>query len=504
MLAFTLRLYNISGNNVFFYFDQARDAVVSTSIISNLDFKIMGPSVSGTNDSVYHGVLYYYVIAPIYFLTGNPTIVAGYLGLLSLFGIVITYKIGATVFKSKKIGLLAAFFQSISVINIHQNTWLSNPTLSSIFVPLTYYFIWKIFLSNKTQDWLTYAGFGLSLALAVQSALQNITILGSFLLIFIYSLFVQKMKPNIKYLFFSGATFMFGISSMILTELLMIKRGILSFQSLNLNQHEISLLQSIPKIISKYFQVISNILAPNNYSYVIVILLICFILLFVKLKQNQLIWTLSFIFASVWLLLWHYRDPPHTFIGVEVVVFILLASAVVKLCSYKSNYSKILVFILVLIFVLNNFFSLISWRAKQFHYLGIQNGGYLNNQLALIDKTYNIAGGKEFSISSLTSPYAINTTWDYLYRWYGQSKYGYTPFYVGIDQKYFITTNVLEEKSQPENIHFLIFEPDTTLSDEIVGDFVMKQKQYFDIISKSQTFYFGSISLEFIKDQETK
>lgn len=83
LLAFILRIYSISDNRVFFYFDQARDAVISTSIIDNKDFKLMGPSVSGTNDSLYHGVLYYYLIAPVYALShGSPFFVSVYLSAL--------------------------------------------------------------------------------------------------------------------------------------------------------------------------------------------------------------------------------------------------------------------------------------------------------------------------------------------------------------------------------------------------------------------------------------
>jgi len=153
LLAFILRIFSISDNHVFFFFDQARDAVISTSIINDKDLKIMGPSVSGTNDSLYHGVFYYYLIAPIYVISkGNPFIVSVYLSAISLIGIFVTYKLGKMVFKSESIGLLAAFFQSISVISINQATWLSNPNLSAIFIPTAYYFVWKIFLSEKNKN----------------------------------------------------------------------------------------------------------------------------------------------------------------------------------------------------------------------------------------------------------------------------------------------------------------------------------------------------------------
>ena len=48
LLAVLIRFFFIKDQNVFFYFDQARDAAISQSIILEKDIKIQGPSVSGT------------------------------------------------------------------------------------------------------------------------------------------------------------------------------------------------------------------------------------------------------------------------------------------------------------------------------------------------------------------------------------------------------------------------------------------------------------------------
>ncbi len=497
LLALVLRLYSISNNHIFFFFDQARDAVISTRIITQKDFKIQGPSVSGTNDSVYHGVLYYYVIAPVYALSqGSPFAVSAYLSVLSLIGIFVTYQLGTEVFKSKTTGLIAALLQSVSVISIHQSTWLSNPTLSALFVPLTYYFIWKLFLSEKKQGFLIYALFGLSIALAMQSALQNITIFGSVLLVFLFSLFTKSFKFELKKILVSVVTFFVGISTMLLTEFLMYKRGILSFESLNLSQHETSIFSVLPQIASKYFSVISDLVAPQKFFIFPAILVLLLLIYISRLNKKQVVWAISFLTAPIWLLIWHYRDPNHTFIGVEVIVFLLLAVGLTKILKQKNLLSKLIVGLVILVFVFSNFKTLNSWRVKQHHYFGIQNGAFLNNQLSVVNKTYELANGNEFSISTLTSPYLINTTWDYLYQWYGQSRYGYTPFYVGIDQKYFITDSVLAQKYQPEKMHFIIFEPDTTLSEEIQRDFIDAQYETFGPYSSQKKYEFGSLKLE--------
>lgn len=494
-LAFILRWISVSGNSVFFYFDQARDATTATEIVKSGDLKIMGPSVSGTNDSVYHGVLYYYLIAPVYALFGSPYIVSIFLGFVSLAGIYITYLLGKEVFKSQKTGLIAALMQAVSVLSIQQSTWLSNPTLSIIFIPLTYLFIWKIFLSGKKQKVSVYLMFGFSLAMAMQSALQNITLIGSVLTVFGLSLYFKKYRLDIKKLFVSVGVFLVGISSMILTEVLMFKRDILSVENLNLGHHSVTLFESLPMILSKYVSTISLIIMPYIYYAPPFLLLAIYIIYFSKLSKRQILWSLISLFAPVWLLLWHYRDPNHTFIGIEVVIFLVLAQGIKRLLMHKKASVNLLAVFFILGFMFFNLKSMFIWKENGIQYFGIQKGALMNEQLRLIDKTYQIADGKEFSFSSLTAPYQINTTWNYLYQWYGMKKYGYVPSYMGIDQIYFVGDQALPEMNEPANLHFVIAEPDTTLSDEIIEKFSDEQKSFFDEDTPIEHFTFGTLRL---------
>ena len=76
LLTFLVRLFLIENNSFIFRWDQARDATLSRKIIEEHDLKIQGPSASGTQDQIYHGVLYYYLIAPLYtFSGGDPRLV---------------------------------------------------------------------------------------------------------------------------------------------------------------------------------------------------------------------------------------------------------------------------------------------------------------------------------------------------------------------------------------------------------------------------------------------
>lgn len=96
-----LRLWLISDNNVLFWYDQARDAIVARQIISDRDLKTQGPSASGTDDTINHGVLNYYVIAPLYEIAdGNPQFVSGALGIISMLALIPLGELAWQIFRS--------------------------------------------------------------------------------------------------------------------------------------------------------------------------------------------------------------------------------------------------------------------------------------------------------------------------------------------------------------------------------------------------------------------
>src|SRR3990167_8497982 len=75
ILAYFLRVVFLSKNSLTFGYDQARDAVISQQILKG-DIKIQGPPAS--TPGLYHGALYYYVLAPGYLLGHASPIVAAY------------------------------------------------------------------------------------------------------------------------------------------------------------------------------------------------------------------------------------------------------------------------------------------------------------------------------------------------------------------------------------------------------------------------------------------
>ncbi len=112
----------------------------------------------------------------------------------------------------------------------------------------------------------------------------------------------------------------------------------------------------------------------------------------------------------------------------------------------------------------------------------------LSKQLSAIDHTYEQANGEPFSINSLTSPLWINTVWTYLYRWYGEPKYGYLPSWHGHNQVGQLDS--LPEDTGKEEKYFLILEPmggipeqylELTIGEEEVVSKLLREKSFGEL-----------------------
>src|SRR3990172_11000870 len=148
-LSFLLRVWYLGNGGVSFGYDQARDAFISQQIAGG-DLKLLGPSVSGV-PGLYHGVLYYYIIAPFYLIgQGNPLFAAYGLSLISSLGVFIIFYFTYLITRKIAPSLLTALIYAVSYEVIQYSTWLSNPSIALIFVPLFYVGLYKWLKDNSS------------------------------------------------------------------------------------------------------------------------------------------------------------------------------------------------------------------------------------------------------------------------------------------------------------------------------------------------------------------
>jgi len=483
----------VRDNHFLFYYDQARDAYFSRNIIENRDLKIQGPSASGTNDTVYHGVLYYYIIGPVYTLSkGNPAVVVFFLCLINSLTLIPIYLLAKNLFKNKTAGYLACFLYAFSADAAEIGSWLSNPALATLTIAWFYYFLWKIFFVGEKRylGWL-----GLMLGLTNQSVIWSV-----YLIITVLICYGLRAKKEKRWLLFNLKQFVSGlviyfltISSMLVTQFKLYNSGIFNLQILTESTKGlVNESAQVVMTLKQYVEKISYALMPFWST----VSKICFMLALIwfinsKFRKN------SKIFLMIWLLsplCLFFKNSYYVLIGILPGLYMIMAICLWQLRKYKLG--RPFVIILLSLFVFSNMMAVDRVRKQEFnHVSNIQTGAYLHQQLALIDKTYELAEDKQFSISSLTNPYKYNTTWAYLYNWYGKEKYGYIPYWFGSSQKGMPADNLLEKIESPKDFHFSIYEPDPGGIYIFIPEFDKEQTSWAGpVLNKYQ---FGSLKLEY-------
>jgi len=204
-----------------------------------------------------------------------------------------------------------------------------------------------------------------------------------------------------------------------------------------------------------------------------ILLIIGLALLFSNKKNGLLyLWFLS----PLLLVALTAKSSYHISVGVSAGFYILLASMLAKI-SHKT-WGRVATIMFLAIYLYSNLTYLLVIKNQRGDKLSVQSGGMLGDQLDLIEKTYTDNPDRSFSIATLTGPHGMNTTWSYLYQWYGVEKYGYVPTWFGADQKGIPAGEYLTNVSHPEKTHYVIYEPNPGSSPDTREEFRELQTIY--------------------------
>jgi len=498
-----MRWYFISQNSVFFFFDQSRDAYVSRQIFEQGDIKIQGPSASGTQDTVYHGVLYYYVIGALYKIgQGNPAFVAHALSFFFSLSVVPLYFLSRDIFSSKRAAFLAVLLFCFSFESVLTNTWLSNPALAFPAIIVFFYCVYQVFFLSKTK-WIPV--LAIALGASHQSLVSTLFLWGVIVTSVFYAQNYSRTQKKgvqiftVKHVVIFLLLYTAVISTMIVSQLLLMKNGIFTLEKLSAatSQHESSSLESSFEIMKAFIQKAGTSLYPTLP--VLSFLCIGVIMLRFKMYSHSTKWFfLQWILSPLFLLIFHSRNSQHILVGLEIPLYLLFGHFLALLLRKKNGFIVCALFLFL--FVFSNFSQLQKIRSTKRSDLWIERGALLSDQLKLIDRTYELAEGQPFSISSVTNPYLYNTTWAYLYDWYGKKKYGYVPVWYGNEQAGIFGEELLVRVEAPLSSHFNIKEPDP-------GVFDWMRKEIDDKIKPlkgepKQKHDFGTIEMTYFGERE--
>jgi hypothetical protein len=190
-LSFFLRWFRLD-HNLFFGFEQGRDAQIIQDIYTLHQFKLVGPKTD--LPGVFHGAYYYYLLIVPYALThGNPLAASFFLIFLSSFISVGVYFFAKSVFHSAHWAGFAAIFATVSYEYIIYARWLSNVTPAIPLILMTYYFLWMYREKKKSFFFLLAA---VTAACAAQFEVVLVLLFGCVFLTMIIGKIIPR--PNWK------------------------------------------------------------------------------------------------------------------------------------------------------------------------------------------------------------------------------------------------------------------------------------------------------------------
>ncbi|TSC88454.1 MAG: Uncharacterized protein G01um101416_122 [Microgenomates group bacterium Gr01-1014_16] len=478
ILGFFIRIRYLPQGNLMFSYDQARDAYTIQELLHG-DIKIQGPPTS-TRD-FFHGVLYYYVSAPGYWLgRGSPIIAAVWLSFINSFAIFLAYFIGLRLFKSKPLATLTSLLTAVSYEQTQYAIYLSNPALAVLFVPVLYFGLWQ--WQNRKPHGVLLAGIGLGLSFQ-----SNFIFIYHSLVIFVLIL-LKKLNLSGKIFFLLLFTVTVTTSSMLVSE---IKFGFpsrngpanLIFNHSTYSRLNVNYLTIFDSALFQFKRLISLNSFPTHPT----IAMIGFIAAYIFTKPRADWWAIfsfGLISFAPALIVGGISTPYiHAGLGLLVIIFVVYFISRVKSQSLKA--------ILIFLIVLSNLTYIKKQNSQGLTEFAIQKTMTLRHELDAIDFMYTEAKGEPFTFNSVTSPLYINTTWSYLFNWYGKSKYGYLPYWHGenqIDQP----GNNLSLSLSTRQV-FVIIEPPQGIPTDII-DKVLDKEKYFSTFNHQKQF--GEITVQ--------
>ena len=428
IFAFLIRFLSIWPANTIIGFDQARDLFDSTKILQG-DLRIIGPT-AGNNPNLHHGVLWlYFMTIPLIF-SRNPIYVVLWNSLFNAFSVVIIYLLASDLFKSKKVGVIAGIFTTVSYYFVSYSAWLSNPTITLLTVPLFFFGIWKYYLKNAWGLPLSMFALGLS----IQFELFFIYLIPIFIILW---LILKPKTPSLKIFSYSLLVFSFTLSSMLATEIKFHFAGIKSILnagsfvggSYNFDFLKLFSLNIFP--LSKNPDIMLGIVAVG--------------LLILRLNRRNL-FLLIWFFSPALMLLLGSHNAPWFLIGRPAAAIIIGSYLISKIKP------KLLLIPIVGLIIYTNLLTIKADYGRGQTILEPDKAAILSKQIAVMKYTYELAKGEPFAIDTVTNPLYINAVWGWNYSWYSPIK----PTWLGGDQ--LPPYNTLKKATGQEKYLFLIID----------------------------------------------
>ena len=472
-------------DNVNFAYDQARDSFASLEILKG-NLKIIGPPTTAS-DKIFHGALVYYIWAPIYFLSNhNPETVAAVMRVFNALGVFSVFYIAKNLF-NPAVGLISAFLYAISFEQSQYSLFFGHPSLGVTAAMIFYFGLALWFFKQKPIGFIV-ALFGLGLTIQFEDA-NALLVLSA---VAFSAIFYPKVRfTSIKTVLLGLASFCVVLSTFILAEL---KYNFRSSQAVfeQVFSHNSNLnVTQLGKVLVRFSH--DNFISYSIFPVLVLSALTLFFVILVRKKDLRF----KMLFLLVWLLgglLPHVLNSNFTYYyspAATVSLLILMAFLLYQL----FNRWKILAIAVIIFITLSNISLTVSQNKKGPNSdIVIQPGMLTYQQKKVLDYIYQTISPQPFSVSAITVPLNINTTWSYLFEWYGWQKYGYLPVWGSeAASGFYGNLKVETARSDLPKLRFLIIEPTVGIEGYIVSDFIKHENYFSKVIDEKK---FGTIVVQ--------
>lgn len=482
ILAFILRFLYFP-NNIYFGYDQARDAFAAEEILHG-HLKLIGPPT--TFEGLRHGVLYYYLYAPLFALgNGNPAVLAIFLRILNALGIFLIFMLARILF-NKYVGLIAAFLFAVSFEQTQFALYLNHPGFAVISI-LVLFLGLSILIFKRKGVGLLIALLGLGLSIQFEFLLTYLIVTFSLFLL-VFRKYLQVLSP--KTIVWGLGLFILTVSSFIVVEIKYNFRTIFFLQKLIFNGPAKSLYKIITTYLFEMGQVIKfNLVADNSLILIVgTVLFMLFILLVIlSAKRQQLIFLGLWFFSGLIIYFISGGEDLHTEViqyhpnvGLSIAL-IIFVSYLIYLIGQRIHLFWLIVFLISifwgnfsLIQSINPFGSMPAINAQSFM--------LLSDEKKVLDYIYLDSSGQPFAVKAVTLPFYVNTTWSYLFEWYGRQKYGYLPVWGGENALgYPGNLKVVDAQDQLPETRYLIIEPTRGIPQHLINEYIKTENYFTDV-----------------------
>lgn len=421
ILAVFLRTYNVE-KTLLFHFDQGYHGLAIKEIWENKRIALLGHKTDV--EGVYHGSLFYYLMIPFYLISSwNPAVVSILLGIFDSFSIVFLFLIGEKMF-NQKIGLFAALFYAISYSLISYSRWLSNVTLIPFLATCLTYFLVKTY--KEKSNYYPVTAFFVGLIIQFNGAI------GFFflpLLVFVFLNLHKKLLKEVKIVIFALFFFILPSLPLILFDFrhdFLVSRSILKMFSGDgkISYDFVNLFNHLNFFKNEVFSLLTD------KTLVVGLLLIVFVILglFLRKKstaEDKKLLLLFFFIPTAGLIFYPKGIHQFFYVGILPLLILLIAVGLGNLSDYQKFKPPVYLLIIFVILLNINFWR--GFLSPNFNLIpiGTRNLITLEDRIRATDFMYKEANGKTFKTLIYIIPYFQEQPWDYLFSWYGKSKYGY-------------------------------------------------------------------------------